>query len=397
MTAKTGLWMIGCQGGVATTVAVGLSSLQRGATPTAGLVSQNEEFSKLDFIDWDQVVLGGHEIRRTSSIDAAEQLVNTSRAIPPHLFESSKDDLKKLDANTRPGVILNAGRTIQGLSDSARCIECSTIREAISQVQQDWEKFKEANDLDKMVVVNLASTEPPMQNEVPSTWAELNSLMENDPTVLSPSSIYAIAALEEGIPHINFTPSVGSNLPAIRELAIQKGVCHMGRDGKTGETLLKSMLAPGFAARNLEIMSWVGHNIFGNMDGVVLDDPENKATKVNSKDKLLAQILGYDPQTHVSIEYIKSLGDWKTAWDHIHFQGFLGTPMTMQFTWQGCDSILAAPLVLDLFKFTELASRRGICGELTSLASFFKSPQGTEENDFMKQYQMLIDWAGQLN
>ncbi len=396
MTTKTGLWLIGCQGGVATTVAVGLSALQQGATSTSGLVSQNAEFANLDFINWKQVVLGGHEIRSTSSIEAAQQLVEISRAIPLHLFELSKNDLAKLDTNTRPGVILNAGRTIRGLSDAARCIECSTIRQAIEQVQKDWQEFCRANDLEKMIVVNLASTEPPLGHDIPDSWAELSPLLETENTTLTPSSIYAIAAIEAGIPHVNFTPSVGSNLPAIRDLAEQKGVCHMGRDGKTGETLLKSMLAPGFAARNLEIMSWVGHNIFGNMDGIVLDDPENKATKVKSKDKLLGQILGYDPQTHVSIEYIKSLGDWKTAWDHIHFQGFLGTPMTMQFTWQGCDSILAAPLVLDLFKFTELAARNGFKGELTALASFFKSPQGTEENDFMKQYQMLIDWATQL-
>ena len=137
----------------------------------------------------------------------------------------------------------------------------------------------------------------------------------------------------------------------------------------------------------------MGHNIFGNMDGQVLNDPVNKKTKVDSKDKLLGQMLGYDPQTHISIEYIKSLGDWKTAWDHIHFRGFLGTPMTMQFTWQGCDSILAAPLVLDLARFTELAQRRGQSGLLTHLSSFFKSPLGTTENDFSKQFQMLLNWA----
>jgi myo-inositol-1-phosphate synthase len=167
----------------------------------------------------------------------------------------------------------------------------------------------------------------------------------------------------------------------------------MGRDGKTGETFLKSVLAPAFAARNLEVMSWVGHNIFGNRDGIILDDPQNKATKVKSKDSLLGQVLGYQPQTHTSIEYIRSLGDWKTAWDHIHFRGFLGTPMVMQITWQGCDSILAAPLVLDLARFVELAARRGEQGELSFLSSFFKSPQGTEEQSFPKQFQMLEEWA----
>jgi myo-inositol-1-phosphate synthase len=208
--------------------------------------------------------------------------------------------------------------------------------------------------------------------------------------------LYAIAALDLGYPYINFTPSLGSAPEAIRELALERETCHMGHDGKTGETLLKSALAPMFANRNLNIMSWVGHNIFGNMDGKVLDDPANKKTKVTSKDRLLAQILGYSPQTHVSIEYIESLGDWKTAWDHIHFRGFLGTPMAMQFTWQGCDSLLAAPLVLDLIRFTECADRHGERGLLTFLASFFKSPLGVKENDFVRQFQLLEQWASQV-
>ena len=150
----------------------------------------------------------------------------------------------------------------------------------------------------------------------------------------------------------------------------------MGYDGKTGETLLKSVLAPMFAHRNLEVMSWVGHNIFGNMDGKVLDDPANKKSKVTSKDRLLGQILGYPPQTLVTIEYIASMGDWKTAWDHIHFRGFLGTPMTLQFTWQGCDSLLAAPLVLDLVRFAERAWRRGDIGRADVSGLVLQKPAG---------------------
>ena len=148
-----------------------------------------------------------------------------------------------------------------------------------------------------------------------------------------------------------------------------------------------------FAARNLEVLSWVGHNIFGNLDGQVLDDPANKAAKIKSKDQLLRQILGYKPQTLVSIEYIRSLGDWKTAWDHIHFRGFLGTPMILQFTWQGCDSLLAAPLVLDLVRFAELSHRRGEVGVLGHLGSFFKSPLGVAEQRFSRQFSLLCEWA----
>ncbi|HEY1786191.1 MAG TPA: inositol-3-phosphate synthase, partial [Pirellulales bacterium] len=210
------------------------------------------------------------------------------------------------------------------------------------------------------------------------------------------SSLYAIAALDLGYSYVNFTPSLGASPAAIGQLALERQTRYMGNDGKTGETLLKSTLAPMFAHRHLQVMSWVGHNIFGNMDGKVLDDPENKKSKVVSKDRILKDILGYSPQTLVGIEYIASLGDWKTAWDHVHFQGFLGTPMTFQFIWQGCDSLLAAPLVLDLVRFTERAWRAGEVGPLTFLSSFFKSPLAVSENDFGRQFQTLEAWAAAL-
>ena len=162
---------------------------------------------------------------------------------------------------------------------------------------------------------------------------------------------------------------------------------------KTGETLIKSVLAPMFASRNLQVMSWVGHNIFGNRDGQVLDDPLNKASKLTSKDHLLAHILGYSPQTLITIEHIQSMGDWKTAWDHIHFRGFLGTPMTMQFTWQGCDSLLAAPLVLDLVRLTKVARDNGAVGALEMFCSFFKSPIGADRHGFGDQIAILRDWC----
>jgi myo-inositol-1-phosphate synthase len=133
----------------------------------------------------------------------------------------------------------------------------------------------------------------------------------------------------------------------------------------------------------------VGHNIFGNRDGLVLDDPANKASKIHTKDQVIAQIVGYKPQTHVSIEYIESLDDWNTAWDFIHFRGFLGVKMSLQFTWQGCDSILAAPLVLDLARLALFARRRGEAGVLRHLACFFKNPTGVAEHDFFEQFALL--------
>ncbi len=125
----------------------------------------------------------------------------------------------------------------------------------------------------------------------------------------------------------------------------------------------------------------------------MLDDPANKESKVRTKDQVVSSIVGYKPQTHVSIEYIESLDDWKTAWDHIHFKGFLNTKMILQFLWQGCDSLLAAPLLIDIVRLTDFAQRRGETGVLSHLACFFKSPMGTDEHDFFKQMRMLEQYV----
>lgn len=395
---KIGVWLIGAKGGVATTVTVGLIALKKGLAPQAGLATALPYLASLDLPQWADFTLGGHEIRPTTLVDEAQQLVKVSRALDGDLVARCKPELDKIDKNIRPGTLFNVGATIKKFASDELRKQSDTPRGAIERIQADLKEFQTRNDLEQVIVVNLASTEPPADEAaIPERWKDLAKLLEKPKKCpLAASSLYAIAALELGMPYINFTPSLGSAPPAIDELALERETCHMGHDGKTGETLLKSALAPMFAARNLEVMSWVGHNIFGNMDGKVLDDPENKRTKVRSKDRLLHQILGYSPQTLVSIEYIESLGDWKTAWDHIHFRGFLGLPMVMQFTWQGCDSLLAAPLVIDLVRLTELAHRRGERGLLKFLACFFKSPIRVGEHNFVKQVQMLEAWADKV-
>jgi myo-inositol-1-phosphate synthase len=255
-------------------------------------------------------------------------------------------------------------------------------------------EFRERNKLDQLVVANVSSTEPPRElDERYSNIAKFRAALETKDSTIPASALYGWAALDLGVPYINFTPSLGSSFPAALELAKEKKASVSGKDGKTGETLMKTVLAPMFAYRNLKILSWVGHNIFGNRDGVVLDDPANKASKVQTKDQVVSSIVGYKPQTLVSIEYIQSLDDWKTAWDHIHFQGFLGTKMILQFLWQGCDSLLAAPLLIDIVRLTLLAQRRGEVGVLKHLACFFKSPMGCDEHDFFKQMEMLTEYV----
>jgi len=391
---RIGLWLIGAKGGVATTAMTGLAALARNAIDPVGMVTVLEPFNRLDLVGFDEIVVGGHDIRRGGLADEARRMWTESRAILPELLDGATGFFAETEARLRPGTVVAAGDKIRELADDAIVARVETPRQAIDRVRDDILAFAAAERLRHVVVVNVASTEPPAALPIPRDYADVVPLL-NDPRTcpLPASSLYALAAFEAGASYINFTPSTGATPEALQQAALDRGSAHAGCDGKTGETLLKSVLAPMFAARHLQVMSWVGHNIFGNMDGKVLDDPRNKQTKVRSKDHLLAGILGYPPQTHVSIEYIKSLGDWKTAWDHVHFRGFLGTPMTFQFTRQGCDSILAAPLVLDLVRLVERAHRGGEAGALPWLACFFKSPLGVTEQDFSKQFALLIEWA----
>lgn len=396
---KVGLWLIGAFGGVGTTVALGLAALRRGLMDSTGLVTTLPLFEGLDLDAPENFVIGGHDVRRTNYRQAVRDLQQRSNIFEPALADACLPDLDEWAANVRPGTVLNAGSTIAGLADLPEAHRLNDPRAVVERIQADLRDFRERHQLDQVVVLNIASTEPPFElKEVHQSLERLTTTREcqQGHAILPASSFYAWAALDLGWPYINFTPSLGASFPAIQELAVQRGAVYGGKDGKTGETLLKSVLAPMFADRNLEILSWVGHNIFGNRDGQVLNDPKNKESKIRTKDQLIAQIVGYKPQTHVSIEYIESLDDWKTAWDHIHFRGFLGVKMTMQFTWQGCDSILAAPLVLDLARLALLSQRRGEVGVLRHLACFFKSPMGVEDHDFFKQFAMLQAYAEQV-
>ena len=287
------------------------------------------------------------------------------------------------------------GKAIEKMSCHEESTKETSLKEIICRFQGDIKGFKEKNNLDAVVVVNLSSTEPPTVCEDNQMSIDsLNMLIEkNDSMAIRASTIYAYAAIDAGCPYINFTPSNGAMLSGLIELAAEREVPVMGSDGKTGETLVKSALAPMFACRNLKVLSWEGYNILGNMDGRVLSHPENKSSKIKSKEHILSKILGYNPHTKVSIDYVPSLGDWKTAWDFIHFEGFLNTKMSLQFTWQGCDSALAAPLVLDLIRLAFFASQKGEKGLMKHLACFFKSHIRVEEQNLHEQFRMLKDYA----
>lgn len=394
---KLGIWFIGACGNVAATATLGLLALKRQLAPPIGLVTELPEFAGLPLSGWDQMEVAGHDIRQPALVATAERMASEGVA-PRELVQACHDELVDVESRIAAGIAYGAGDAIRNLAETPLEDEARTApRELISKLQDDIRAFADAHDLRSVVVINVASTEPVYENHLPTTWPELEPMLSTAGAKLPASTLYAIAAIELGLPFVNFTPSLGASLPAVEDLAKRKKICHAGQDGKTGETLLKTVLAPMFANRNLEVQSWVGHNIFGNLDGRILDNPANRATKVATKDRVLRGTLGYDPQTLVSIEYIESLGDWKTAWDHVHFRGFLGTLMTLQFTWQGSDSALAAPLVLDLARLVDVAQQHGSVGSLAPLASFFKSPLGTQEHDFAKQHAALLEWVSSLS
>ncbi|MEN6406856.1 MAG: inositol-3-phosphate synthase [Thermoguttaceae bacterium] len=390
--ARVGVDWIGIQGGVATTALIGHILLKKGLAATGGLVTELPRFQNLGLPNWGDLVFAGHEIRRDSLWDSVQWLTD-ERLVRREQLDACHDELDAIDRRVRSGTIRNVGPTIQRLADR-ELPTAEAPRQTVARLQADLAEFVRRESLDHVIVMNVASTEPPIDTaDWPTDWDAMDRWLDDPQCPLPASSLYAIAALEAGHSYLNFTPSLGSAPAAVDDLALRRHTRHYGCDGKTGETLMKSVLAPMFAHRNLPVRSWVGHNIFGNRDGLVLDDPANKRSKVSSKDHLIGEILGYRPKTLVSIEYLPDLGDRKTAWDHIHFTGFLGVPMTLQFTWQGCDSALAAPLVLDLVRLTELARRRGHTGLMTFLASFFKSPYGVDQHAFERQFQMLEQWV----
>lgn len=393
---RIGLWMVGALGGIGSTVSLGLAVLAKNLSDRTGLVTALPLFDALNLDLPETFVVGGHDIRQATFDESLNDLYKRSKIFDLEVVAKCEDFLSEWQLNLRPGTAINAGSTIEKMVDHPGVIIADTPRMAIERIKDDLQHFRSTHNLEQVAVLNVASTEPPFPlREEHRSLDRLSSLLErrsSADSLLPASALYAWAAIDLGMPYINFTPSLGSSFPALHELAQSRGGVHAGKDGKTGETLLKTVLAPMFAHRNLEVLSWVGHNIFGNRDGQVLSDPNNKQSKIRSKDEVIRAILGYHPQTLVSIEYIESLDDWKTAWNHIHFRGFMGVKMMMQFTWQGCDSILAAPLALDVVRLALHAQRRGQVGVLEQLACFFKAPmvnQGSIEHDFFKQVEAL--------
>jgi len=384
--------MIGAGGRVGSAVALGVAAIRRGLADTTGLVSEHPIFHEQRFVDAGALVIGGHEICGTTLLDGVKEANREAGLFSEELIRAVTPDLEEFEQNIRPGTLLGVSETVAKLAKGGRGKKDRGAGVAAKRLISDLESFRERHKLDHVVVVNLGSSEAKVRKiAAHESWSALSkAIAGRAQTVLPASSIYALAAIDAGCAFIDFTPSTGLRIPALQKRANACGTCYAGSDGKTGETLVKSVLAPMFAMRNLNVLSWTGHNLLGNRDGQVLRDPKAKASKIAGKDAVVRSIVGESTETHVSIDYVRSLDDWKVAWDYIHFSGFLGTKMSMQFTWQGCDSMLAAPLVIDLARFAAMEMEEESAGLLKHFSFFFKDPIGASNHDLSSQFRDFV-------
>jgi myo-inositol-1-phosphate synthase len=359
-----GVWLIGARGSVATTVVAGCAAVTAGLHPPTGMVTETPLFEGCALPPLSSLVFGGHDVETCPLPKRAEALA-AGGVLPPGLPAAVAAELAAADGEIRPG-----GPTPG---------DTRTPDDLIADFTAALRDFQRRHDLARTVVVNVASTEP---------------LPHGD--ALPPSSLYAAAALRAGCPYVNFTPSTGLHHPALAAEAAATGLPYAGRDGKTGQTLLRSVLGPMFAQRALTVRAWSGANLLGGGDGAALADPAAAAAKNAGKERVLADTLGVTPEGEVHIDDVPALGDWKTAWDHIAFDGFLGNRMILQTIWQGCDSALAAPLVLDLARLTARAHEAGLGGPLAELAFYFKDPVGQAPAALAEQYRRLAVFAERL-
>ena len=396
---RAGVWLVGARGSVATTAMIGGLALRAGLVDPVGCVTAHPALDGAALPGFGELVFGGHDVTSVPVAKKAEQLA-AAGVVPARLVQALQTELAEAEADLRNAPIgVAQARIAEAIAADLRNAPNTPIGVAQAQIAQaqiaeeiaaDLAAFRARHGLDRVVVVNLASTEPVADpHPAHASLDALTAALGTPGSVLPPSSLYAYAAFTAGCSFVDFTPSTGARLPALAELAAERGLPYAGHDGKTGETLLKSVLAPMFALRNLAVHSWSGVNLLGGGDGANLKEPGANAAKSVSKQRVLTEILGYTPEGGTRIDYVADIGDFKTAWDLVTFTGFLGTAMRLQFTWEGCDSALAAPLVLDLARITLAAHAAGHAGPLTPLAFFLKDPLGDVDHSLHAQWEAL--------
>ena len=380
-------------GAVSTTFIAGVAAIRRGLALPIGSLTQMgtirvglrtevrypkiKDFVPLASMDdlafgaWDLFEDDGYESALNAGVlatDLLEQVKDELAAVKPMKAVFSRDYVKKLD-----GPWVKQGETKMDLAQ---------------QLMEDIQRFKQDNDCTRMVMIWCASTEVFLEaGAVHESIESFEQGLRDSDATIAPSMIYAYAALKCGVPFANGAPNLTVDIPAIRQLARDNGLCIAGKDFKTGQTMMKTILAPGLRARLLGIQGWFSTNILGNRDGEVLDDPGSFHTKEVSKmgalehilqPELLPELYG-DLYHKVRINYYPPRGDNKEGWDNIDITGWLGYPMQIKIDFLCRDSILAAPIVLDLALFMDLAQRAGMKDIQEWLSFYFKSPMVAPE------------------
>ncbi|WP_205499669.1 inositol-3-phosphate synthase [Rufibacter psychrotolerans] len=394
-------------GAVATTFIAGVEAVKKGLAQPIGSLTQmgNIRLGKRtenryplikDFVplaDLNNIVFGGWDVYADNVFEAA---VN-AKVLEPMLLHAVKPELEAL----KPMKAVFDKSYARNL-DGTHVKEGADKMELAEMLMDDIQNFREANACDRLVMVWCGSTEIYIEESAvhQSIEAFEEGLRNNDPAI-APSMIYAYAAIKSGVPFANGAPNLTVDIPALVELAREHGIAISGKDFKTGQTLMKTILAPGLHARALGVRGWFSSNILGNRDGYVLDHPDNFKTKEVSKLSVLDEIFKpesnpelYGDMYHkVRINYYPPHGDNKESWDNIDIFGWLGYQMQIKINFLCRDSILAAPLVLDLALFTDLAQRAGMSGIQEWLSFYYKSPQTAEglapEHDIFKQLMKL--------
>ena len=375
-------------GAVSTTFIAGALLIRKGLAPSIGSLAErgtvrlgkrNEGRSPLikDFVplaSLDDLVFGCWDIFEDDGFEAA----TTAGVIESSLLEQVRPELEAI----RPWPAVFDQRYVKRLMGT-NVKTGATKRDLAEQVRADIRAFREEHGLARLVMIWCGSTEifmtPTPEHE---SVAAFEAAMDANAESISSSMVYAYAALKEGIPYANAAPNLSADIPALDRLALDNGSPVAGKDLKTGQTLIKTIVAPGLKARLIGVSGWYSTNILGNRDGEVLDDPESFKTKEESKKSVLDYILQpelypdlYDDLCHVvRINYYPPRGDNKEGWDNIDLVGWLGYPMQLKINFLCRDSILAAPIVLDLVLFLDLAKRAGMSGVQEWLSFYFKSP-----------------------
>ncbi len=400
-SGKLGVLMPG-MGAVATTVIAGVEAIKAGIGAPIGSLTQmgtirlgkrTDGRSPLikDFVPLaglDDLVFGGWDVFPDDAYDSAIH----AGVLPKDQLDQIKDKLQTV--KPMPAVFdRNYVKRLEGSNVKSM----KSKWDAVLEVRDDIKRFKADNGCERLVMIWCGSTEIYMApHEVHNTIESLEKAIKENHQAIPPSMIYAYAALQECVPFLNGAPNLTVDVPAMVELAKQQGVCLGGKDFKTGQTLMKTLLAPGLKARMLGVRGWFSTNILGNRDGEVLDDPESFKTKEVSKLDVLEYILQPDlyPELYgdiyhkVRINYYPPRGDEKEGWDNIDIFGWLGMPMQIKIDFLCRDSILAAPLVLDLVLFTDLAQRSGMSGIQEWLSFYFKSPMTSP--DLYPEHDLFI-------